>query len=274
MDGSPCVAVPPVSRLQRAIGALQLSARSVDGATRLSHLYQASPCRALFPRPESAAQLDAILVNTGGGLVEGDRLNFTIRAETRARLRIRSQAAEKVYRSLTETARIDITLDAQGASLIQWVPEETILFECARLERRLVADLAPDARMLAVETILFGRRARGESFTHGRLYESWRIRIAGRLVWADAIRLDGDIDRQRQRRFAFGDAAGYTSLVYAGPDAVALLKMAQEIAASLPSQTGATLVNNVLLMRSLDPDEARLRASASALTRALAGEMR
>jgi urease accessory protein len=274
MDGTPSGAVRPVSRLQRAVGALQLSARYVDGATRLLHLYQASPCRALFPRPESDAQLDAILVNTGGGLVEGDRLDFTIRTESDARLRIRSQAAEKTYRSLTETSRIDVTLDAQAASLIQWVPEETILFDGARLERRIVADLAADARLLAVETILFGRRARGESFTHGRLHESWRIRIAGRLVWADAIRLDGDFDQRRQRRFAFGDAAGYTSLVYAGPDAVALLKMAQEIAVSLPSRTGATLVDNVLLMRSLDPDEARLRASASAMTRALAGEMR
>jgi urease accessory protein len=274
MDGSPCGAVRPAVRLQRAVGALELSARAVDGATRLVHLYQASPCRALFPRPESDVQLDAILVNTGGGLVEGDRLDFKIRTETDARLRIRSQAAEKAYRSLTETSKIDVTLTAQAASLIQWVPEETILFDGARLERRIAADLAPDARLLAVETILFGRRARGESFTHGRLHESWRIRIAGRLVWADVIRLDGDVDHQRQRRFAFGDAAGYTSLVYAGPDAVTLLKPAQEIAASLPSRTGATLVNNVLLMRSLDPDEARLRASAASLTRAFAGELR
>jgi len=271
MDGSPCVAFRPASRLQRAVGTLVLSARCFAGMTRLAHLYQASPCRALFPRPESDAQLDSILVNTSGGLVEGDRLDFTISAETGARLRIRSQAAEKVYRSLTQTSRIDATIRGETGSLIQWLPDETILFDGARLDRVIAADLAPDAQLLAVETILFGRRARGEAFTHGRLHESWRIRIAGRLVWADAIQLDGSTNRQR--RFAFADAAGYTSLVYAGPNAAASLPLAREIAASLPSRTGATLINNVLLMRILDPDEARLRASASVMTRALAGEM-
>ncbi|MEI9982875.1 MAG: urease accessory protein UreD [Aliidongia sp.] len=269
---APC-STPPA--LQRAAGALRLQTQVRDGRSVLRSLYQQAPCRALMPDTDPGAPFEAVLVNTSGGLVGGDRLDSEIEIGPGAAAILTSQAAEKLYRSTGAETRVETRLSVGAGAWAEWLPQETILFDGARLRRRLVATLAPDARLLAAEIVLFGRAAHGESFTRGFLHDSWAIRRGDRLAWTDAIRLEGDIAAERSRAFGFGRAAGYATLLHAGPAAASFLPVARDIAASAPAEGGATLVNGLLLLRFLADDPAQLRQAvviaAGGLRAAIAG---
>ena len=241
-------------KLQRAVGALRLQVGLRDGRSVLRSLYQQAPCRALMPDRLPEGPFEAVLVNSSGGLVGGDRLGFEIAVEPNTAASLVSQAAEKVYRSSGADTLVETRLSAGAGAWLEWLPQETILFDGARLRRKLVATLDPAARLLAAELVLFGRAAHGESFSRGFLHDSWAIRSGSRLAWTDAIRLEGDIAAERARPFGFGRAAGYATLLYAGPQAASFLPVAREVA-----EGGATLVNGLLLLRFLAEDGASLR---------------
>ena len=204
------MAAPPISAagsLQRAHGVLRLEIRQRDGRSVLQSVYQQAPCRALMPAVEPGAPFEAVLVNTSGGLVGGDRIESVIAIGADASAVLAGQAAEKVYRSTGADTVVETSLSVAGGAWLEWLPQETILFDGARLRRRLSIDLAPTARLLAAETVIFGRSARGERFSRGFVHDSWAIRRNGRLAWMDAVRLDGDVEALRTRAFGFGRAA-------------------------------------------------------------------
>jgi urease accessory protein len=244
---SRCEAPEQHPRLQRGDGAAEI-AFAPQG---LARLYQRTPCRVLFPRPEPGDLPVAALLTTSGGLAGGDRLSLAVTLEPGARAVVTTAAAEKVYRSLGPDAAVTVSLAAADGTWLEWLPQETILFDGARLKRRVDVDLAPDARLLAAETLVFGRAARGERFTRGLLHESWRLRRGGALVWADALRLDGDVARLLAAPAAFGGALALATAVYVGADAAALLAAARELAEA--GDGAATLVNGVLVARFLAP---------------------
>jgi hypothetical protein len=107
---------------------------------------------------------------------------------------VTTQAAEKLYRVLPEDPDIAVeTCLAVGAGgRCEWLGQEAILFQGTRLRRRLEADVAGDAGLLAVETLVLGRGAMGEAFTQGLVHDAWHIRRDGRLIWADALHMHGD----------------------------------------------------------------------------------
>lgn len=232
-------------------------------------LEQEAPLRALFPAVEPGEAPEAAIVNTGGGMVGGDRFQVGVTLGEGAALTVTTPAAEKIYRSLGPDCRVLTRLSGGSGAMLEWLPQETILFDGACLERRLHIDLDVSTRFLGVEIVLFGRQARGESLSRGRLHDSWAVRIGGRAAWMDAVGLSGDLAAARARPFGFGDSAGYATVAVAGPDASSLLPEAREIAAACGSEGGATLVNGILLLRFLDADSARLRASAAASVAAL-----
>ena len=123
-----------------------------------------------------------------------------------------------------------MSLAAGDGAWLEWLPQETILFDGARLVRRIAADLAPGARLLAAETLVFGRAARGERFTRGLLHEGWRLSRGGPLVWADALRLEDDVARRLASPAGFGGALALATALYVGEDAAALLPAARALA--------------------------------------------
>lgn len=255
---------------QRAKGSLALAFAACDGRTRLADLYQANPCRALFPDVATGEIPQAIMVNTAGGLVGGDRIDLAVSIGPGAAATVTTQAAEKIYRSLGADCAVTASLVVARDADLEWLPQETILFDGARLDRRLTISLDPSSRLLATETVFFGRSARGERLTYGHLHDSWALRIGDKLVWADAIRLSGDIAAARRRPFGFGDAAGYATLLIAGRGAAGHLEAARAVAAAAPAGNGgATLVNGVVVLRFMDADAARVRASIAQSARAL-----
>jgi urease accessory protein len=235
-----------------------------DGRTRLADLYQRPPLRVLWPHPAEGDLPQAAIVNTGGGLVAGDSLRVTVRSARGTRALVMAQAAEKVYRSTGGTARIETDLSAERGAWLEWLPQETILFADGRLSRRLRLDLAADARCMAGEILVFGRLARGERTRTGYVRDAIELRRDGRLVWADALHLDGDYGPVLDSRAGFGGAAAAATFLYTGPDAPDLLATARELLDDTGLRAAATCVNGVLVARWLAHDPQPLRRSFGA----------
>ena len=235
-----------------------------DGTTRLAHLYQHDPMRVLFPPSERGEPPVAVLVTTSGGLVAGDRISITMRLEPGAAAHLTTAAAEKIYRSHGAAARIEQSLSVDSDGWLEYLPPETILFDNARLRRHSTVALAPGAGFLGGGILVFGRRARGEAFTHGLLHERWEVWRAGALVWGDALHLDGDIAALMADPACFDAAAAYATLLLAPRDGeprrfVDKARAVQRLALVDGLRGGVTAVNGVLVARWLAADPLRLR---------------
>ncbi len=254
---------------QRAWGAVRIEAGATGGRTRLREFRQEGSLKALFPRP-AGAPLEAVLLNTAGGLTGGDRMAVTAVAGVGARLQLSTQAAERGYRATGDApARVETRLRVVAGARIDWLPQETILFDGARLERRLTVEVEGDGTALLVEPLLFGRLARGEEVRTGGFLDRWEVRRDGRLVFADRFRIAGDIAGTLDRMPVAGGARAMASVVLAGPGAEALLP---KVRALLPPVAGASLLEDgLLLVRLLAGDGFGLRAALIPIINALTG---
>lgn len=249
----PANAVHGVGRVRHGVDA--------DGVTRLRDLYQSDPVRVLFPTPPRGEIPAAAFVTTSGGLVGGDILELTAEADEDATLLCYPQAAEKIYRSTGATCRIDVTLRAAAGAWLEWLPQETILFDGARLIRRTRATVAPGGRLLAGEMTVLGRGAMGETLGRGLLRDDWSIHRDGRLSWADSFCLDDDIADTIAHPAGLAGATALATAVYVADDAGAFLAAARDLLKPLPAavRAGATVVNNVLVARFMAADPYALR---------------
>ena len=209
--------------LQRARGDARIEVKAADGAARLARLYQDGCGKIRLPVDAAARDLEAVMINTSGGLTGGDRMAWGARAGPGAALTLTTQACEKVYRARDGQAEVAVSLEAAAGARIDWLPQETILFDGAALARTLSADLAADARLLVVEAVILGRTAMGETVRHGRLRDRWRIRREGRLVFADDLRFEGPIDEVAARAPILSGAKAFASLLLVADDAPRVL---------------------------------------------------
>ncbi|WP_020648647.1 urease accessory protein UreD [Solimonas variicoloris] len=248
-------------RHQRASGRAQLSFRRDErGRSVLGDLYQQAPCRVLFPQVEAGEPPQAVLLTTTGGLTGGDEVRFSIEVGAGASATVTTQAAEKLYRALPTDAdtRIEFSVRAARDSWLECLAQETILFDQARLRRRFDVELEAGARLLAVESLVFGRTAMNERFRQGRVHDAWRVRRDGRLIWADAWHLDGDIEALRAAPFGFGTAVASATVLYVGDEVPRLLGEVRRVLDG-DRHGGASGFEHFLLVRLLDDDAARLR---------------
>ncbi len=181
---------------------------------------------------------------------------------------ITSQAAEKAYRSAGPDATLAVDLALAAGAVLEWLPQETILFDGARLRRRLRVDLDARARLLAADMLVFGRQARGETFASGLLHDRWEVRVGGRLVWADALALTSAPGAVLDLPFTFAGARACALALYVAADAGERLALARELAAAPALRSGATCLGPLLIVRWLAADPAPLR---QALQRFCAG---
>jgi len=243
-------------------GLARIAFASAGGITRLSDLEQRAPLRALFPTPATADIPLAALVNTGGGMLAGDRYVVQIEVGADARALVMPQAAEKVYRSDGAESRVACGLAVGAGGWLEYLPQETILFQDARFRRITDVDLDPGATLMAGEMLVFGRIARGERMTRGLARDEWRVRRGGRLVWADALHLDGDFAETFGRASGFDGAAACATFVHAGPQAAARLDAARTLlneSAREGVRAGATVVGGLLIARWLAAEPLALR---------------
>ena len=182
----------PQQVLQRARGIGRIGTLQRDGATGLSTLYQDGCAKIRLPNTHSRA-LEAVLINTAGGLTGGDHMQWSADLAPGGRMVLTTQACERVYRSIGGPATVETRLNVGAGAHLDWLPQETILFASSQLDRRIEIDLAEGASLTAIEAILLGRDAMGEMALDARLRDTWRVRRSGRLLHAEATRLDGTL---------------------------------------------------------------------------------
>jgi urease accessory protein len=214
-----------------------------------------------MPRSLPGEPACAVLLNTSGGIVGADALQVAVRLEAGAAAVITSQAAEKAYRSAGATATLDVDLDLGERTWLEWLPQETILFDGARLRRRLRVDASAQARLVAADMLVFGRRARGERFQRGFVYDRWEVRIGRHLAWADALRLAPEPGALLYAPFGFASAGAAATAIYVAPDAADRLDLARALLDQQKVRSGATCVGPVLVLRWLGQDPAAVRAA-------------
>jgi urease accessory protein len=247
----------------RAQGAVRFGVRLRDGVTRRGDLHESGSLRVRFPSPE-AEGLSGVFINTAGGIAGGDHFEIDITAGEGSRLTLTTAAAEKVYRAPGPAAQLDIALKAEAGARLAWLPQETILFDRARISRRIDIDLAADASLLLCEIVVFGRGAMGERMLHGEFIDRWRLRRGGRLVFAETIRLDGDIgEKLAQPAIAKGGVAIGTALIVPGDEAV--VERIREASESFGGEVGISCWNGFAMARFCAQDAARLRADMMAV---------
>jgi len=257
--------------LARAIGGAVLGLRRRGADTVVSRLEQRYPCRIAFPRTVPGEPFEATLVTTSGGLAGGDSVSVAIGAGAGTASRITTQAAEKIYRSLGPDTRVDVSIDVADGAWLEWLPHETILFDRARLRRTTDVDVADDGRCLLGEIVVLGREAHGESFRHGLLHDAWRIRRAGRLVWADTLRLAGAVGAVAARRAALDGARALATVLLVARDAQSHVDEARELLDRVGAavRCGVTAVGEVLVVRFLGADPFAVRRAFGAFWMAM-----
>lgn len=212
------MALSAVPVLQRAKGVGRISVKTRDGRTALRTLFQEGCAKIRLPNSFDSS-LSAVLINTAGGLTGGDYVRWEADVEAGGRLTLTTQACERVYKSLGNDAEIETRLAVGPGGHLDWLPQETILYEKGRLSRRISIDLDETASLCAVEAVLLGRDAMGESARHARFNDSWRIRRGGRLLHAEETRITGAPEREREGIALLAGASAFATVLYVGADA-------------------------------------------------------
>ena len=247
----------------RARGLVRFDVRQADGLTHRGALHESGSLRVRFPSPEGEG-LSAVFVNTAGGIAGGDRFDIDIAAGEGARLTLTSAAAEKVYRAENSGAAVNIALKAHAHAHLAWLPQETILFDRARVRRHIDIDLAESASLLFCEIVVFGRTAMGERMSQGEFLDCWRMRRAGRQVFAENIHLDGDIG-EKLARPAVGDGGSAIGAALIVPGDEALVARIRKLSESFRGEVGISAWNGFAMARFCAQDAASLRADMMAV---------
>ncbi len=211
----------PVPVLERATGRLDLRVRRAGGRSGLAHLLQDGCLKARFPAAVGNGPKRGVLINTTGGIADGDDLATRIQVGKGAALALTTQAAERIYRArdIGSPARIDTAFDVAPDGTLYWLPQETILFEGAAVHRRYKLDVAAGGQFLGAEMVVLGRTAMAEHVMRADLFDRWRIHVDGRLLYADGFRLEGDLEAAGQGAAQLAGAVAYAGLFYVGSKA-------------------------------------------------------
>jgi urease accessory protein len=255
-------------RLQRAEGEGRIRVDALRGDPRLHRLYQEGCAKIRLPRDAEALGIEAVLINTAGGLTGGDRLTWRAEADAGARLTLTTQACERIYRSNGDAARVQVQLTVGPGAELHWAPQETLLFDEGSLERSFEADLAADARLLAVEAVVLGRTAMGEQVRNGRLRDRWRVRREGRLVFADDLRIEGEVARLTAAAPLLAGGCAFASLLLVADDAEQRLAAVRD---ALGATGGASAFDGKLFARLVAGDGRALRRALVPALEALRG---
>jgi urease accessory protein len=253
----------------RAIGRVTLTAKWADGATRRARTHEQGALRVRCPGPP-APELEAMIVNTSGGMAGGDHFALDFAVGPGARLLVTSAAAEKVYRTLGPETTVAAKLDVAAGGELAWLPQETILFDQARLRRTIEVDLAADARLLLAEAVIFGRFGMGETVAEGFWLDRWRVRRGGRLLHAETVRLDGNVaEKLAQSAVTKGGIAIATVLLVPGDETiVAAVRAASQ---QFRGEVGASAWNGRAVVRLVAADGAALRHDLACILTTIRG---
>lgn len=248
---------------QRARGELRLSFKRRGAATVLDGLRQDGCLKARFPRADASSWTGAITLNSSGGVAGGDVLSTRVVAGAGTRATVASQAAERFYRALPgSVSSVTNLIHVENGAALEWLPQETILFDGCALRRRLEIELADDAYFLGVESVVFGRTAMGEQVHRADLSDLIELRRGGRLLLHDRIRLDGEVADRLARKAVGAGSVAVATLIHVAPDAEGHVDDVRR--ALEPFEAGVSAFDGMLLARVVARDGACLRQAVVA----------
>ncbi len=241
--------------MQRASGRGECFVKARGKLTVVERLWQQGCAKLRLPK-SADGDFEVIMINSSGGLTGGDRLDWAFKAEAGCAMTVTTQACEKVYASLGGPADVSTVMSIAAGAHVNWLPQETILYDQAQLSRSLTVDLEAGATALIVEPVLLGRLAMDETLVSGLFRDSWTIRRDGKTIHAEAFRLGPDIDEQKKQAAVLKGANAFATLLLLDPDCEHLLEPARAI---IGDKGGASFWNGKLLARLIDEDGYALR---------------
>lgn len=245
--------------LERVAATGRLSVRRVDGRSRIFRLYQEGAAKIRMPWTADDP-LEAVLINTAGGLTGGDRIAWQADVEAGASLSLTTQACEKVYRASAGHAEMTCSMTVGEGGSLAWLPQETILFDRSAFRRRLDLDLAGDAQALLVEATIFGRHAMGETVSRATFHDRWRVRRDGRLIHSEDFAIGPDVAGTLRRSAVTGGARAVATVLLISEQAPSHLDAVRTI---IGERGGASVWTvgeaGKLLARLIDDDGYSLR---------------
>jgi urease accessory protein len=255
---------------QRARAEARASFARVGARTEPQRLFETGGLRWRFPR--SSTPCEAALVNTGGGVAGGDSYSVSLTLREGAKVEATTPSAERIYRSDGPAASIATRLVLEPGAALFWLPQETLVFEGARLERRLELDALGEATFIVAETLAFGRLAMGETRIDASVRDSWRVRRDGQLVFADETRID-HAGATLDRKAVGAGARALSTIVASAPNIEARLT---DLRAALEGagpgvESGASAFDGLIVARLLAASFDQLRMGLVASIIALGG---
>lgn len=256
---SPAVEFVNTTRLQRARGIGRVSATYLEGRTRLSTLFQEGCGKIRLPNTHSGA-LEAVLINTAGGITGGDHLQWSADVGSGGHMVLTTQACERSYRSTGDFAHVETRLRVGAGAHLDWLPQETILYAASKLDRRLDIDLADGATLTAIEAILLGRDAMGEDARDALLRDNWRIRRNGKLVHAEATRISGQ-DLERDGISLLAGCNAFATVVHVAASADRAEALQSRLRAAMPQgpSMAVSAIGERLVIRAMAKSGLQLR---------------
>lgn len=256
--------------LQRAEGEVRIGFRARGSQTHFAELYQSGCAKVRFPRIPGG-NCEAVLINTAGGLTDGDVLRNEITFETGASATITTQACERIYRSRFAPATIHSKLDVDDGAHAFWLPQETILFNSGRLERKMNIRLIGGARFTGCESVILGRPAMGETVETGSIRDFWTVEKDGKPVFIDRFAIEGALNAKFRNAAIGNGATAWATVIHAAPDAAMMRDHARELIGRFEVAGGATDLGELMVARFLGADGFHLRKALAALLELLCG---
>jgi urease accessory protein len=256
----------------RAVGRVALSIKAAGGVSRRARVHEAGSLRVRFPSGDGEGALDAVIVNTAGGMTGGDRFEIEVKVGAGARLNVTSAAADKIYRSLGADTEIAVKLGVGCGGSLAWLPQETILFDQVRLRRSIEVEVARDAKLLLAEAAVFGRSAMGETVAFGHFFDRRRVRVGGTLVFAETFRLDGKIAQRLADRAIAGGCVAVASVIKIPGDDGDLARV-HAMRQHFTGEVGVSAWNGLAVARLVAADGAVLHRDLTRVLTALGAAM-
>jgi urease accessory protein len=255
---SASAAANDVFAANRARGRVSLAVAATQSGTVRRRVHESGALRLRFPNSRTGAPLEAVIINTAGGMTGGDRFDCEIKVGAGARLTVTTAAAEKIYRSLGPATQITVKLDVQPDGALVWLPQAMIAFDGMRLRRTIDVTLVHPGTLVLAEATVFGRSAMGESVREGCLFDQRRVRVDGALVFAETIGLDGDIAGRLAEAAVAKRGAAIASVLKlpASEDCAAAVHSIQD---SFAGEVGVSAWNGMAVARLVAPDGASLQ---------------
>lgn len=235
--------------MQRSVGVAKIAFKTRDHKTVLDDLYQQGSAKLRFARAEPNRLTEAVLINTSGGMTGGDTFTVNAKWGENTTAIITTQAAERHYKSLGDTAIIDNQLEVAHNACGLWLPQESIMFDAAAYQRNTTINLTKTSKLLAIESSLFGRQAMGEIIHSGQVTEKWQIKRDNKLIFADAFGLENDIAAQLAKPAIAAGNTAISTIIYIGDDLATTCDQINSLIEQQNAIGRATIFNDIMLIR-------------------------